>query len=56
VLLAAEIAEGLDHHADIVIGYQRLHIKITAHDSGGVTALNRAFVAAFELRNISNEG
>jgi 4a-hydroxytetrahydrobiopterin dehydratase len=49
VLIAAKIAEDLNHHPDITLGYQRLHIQITTHDSGGVTALDLAFAARFEL-------
>jgi 4a-hydroxytetrahydrobiopterin dehydratase len=49
VLMAAKIAEELNHHPDITLGYQRVNIRITTHDSGGVTALDLAFAAQFEL-------
>ena len=46
---AAEIAEQLGHHPDIDVGYRRLRISITTHDSGGLTALDFAFAAQLEL-------
>jgi 4a-hydroxytetrahydrobiopterin dehydratase len=46
---AADIAEELNHHPDMAIGYHRLSIAITTHDSGGLTALDFAFAAQLEL-------
>ncbi len=46
---AAAIAEQLQHHPDLEVGYHRLQISITTHDSGGVTALDFAFAAQLEL-------
>lgn len=46
---AADIAERLNHHPDLAIGYHRLNITITTHDSGGLTALDFAFAAQLEL-------
>lgn len=34
----AEIAEELDHHPDISISWNRVHLAVTTHDSGGLTA------------------
>ena len=49
VTQAADIAEQLNHHPDMTVGYHRLRITITTHDSGGLTALDFAFAAQLEL-------
>ena len=49
VAQAARIAEELNHHPDIEVGYQWLRISITTHDSGGLTALDFAVAAQLEL-------
>ena len=49
VTQAADIAERLNHHPDMTVGYHRLRIAITTHDSGGLTALDFAFAAQLEL-------
>jgi 4a-hydroxytetrahydrobiopterin dehydratase len=49
VTQAADIAEQLNHHPDITVGYHRLRITITTHDSGGLTGLDFAFAAQLEL-------
>ena len=49
VTQAADIAERLNHHPDLTVGYQRLRITITSHDSGGLTATDFAFAAQLEL-------
>lgn len=46
---AAEIAERLNHHPEIAVGYRRLRITLTTHDSNGLTALDFAFAAQLEL-------
>ena len=33
----AEIAEGADHHPDILINYTRVTFSCSTHDAGGVT-------------------
>ena len=33
----AEIAETANHHPDIDIRYNKVHLALTSHDSGGVT-------------------
>ncbi len=32
-----EMAEGLDHHPDILIEYNKVRLFLTTHDSGGLT-------------------
>jgi 4a-hydroxytetrahydrobiopterin dehydratase len=34
----AEDAERANHHPDILIGYRKVTVSFTSHDSGGVTA------------------
>ncbi|HPH64673.1 MAG TPA: 4a-hydroxytetrahydrobiopterin dehydratase [Kofleriaceae bacterium] len=48
VAQAATIAEQLNHHPDIEVGYQWLRISISTHDSGGITALDFAFAAQLQ--------
>jgi 4a-hydroxytetrahydrobiopterin dehydratase len=36
----ADLAEGADHHPEIEWVYNRLVIRFTTHDSGGITALD----------------
>jgi 4a-hydroxytetrahydrobiopterin dehydratase len=33
----AETAESLDHHPDITIEYTRVTLRVSTHDSGGLT-------------------
>lgn len=32
------VAEGLDHHPDLFIGYQKVRVAFITHSSGGLTA------------------
>ena len=34
----AEVAEEQDHHPDIAISWNRVTLRVTTHDSGGLTA------------------
>ena len=33
----AELAEGTNHHPDMVVGWCRIDVAFTSHDQGGVT-------------------
>lgn len=33
----ASIAEDINHHPDILINYDKVTLKLTSHDSGGIT-------------------
>ncbi len=33
----AEVAERLDHHPDITIRYNEVHLSLYSHDEGGIT-------------------
>lgn len=33
----ADLAEGLDHHPDILVQYDKVTLTLTSHDSGGLT-------------------
>ena len=37
VTYVAEIAEALNHHPDLEVGYRKVVVNITTHDAGGVT-------------------
>jgi 4a-hydroxytetrahydrobiopterin dehydratase len=31
------LADGMDHHPDMTVGYQRVTVALSTHDAGGVT-------------------
>lgn len=33
-----EAAEAANHHPDMLVGYRRVAVELTSHDTGGVTA------------------
>ena len=41
----AFVAEKLDHHPEWSNVYNRVHVALTTHDSGGITELDFAFAA-----------
>ena len=34
----AKIAEGMDHHPDMSINYNKIRLSLTTHDEGGLTS------------------
>lgn len=44
----ALVAEALNHHPDWSNGYNRVSIRLSTHDAGGITDLDFAFVAKLE--------
>jgi 4a-hydroxytetrahydrobiopterin dehydratase len=44
----AEVAEARQHHPDIDIRYNKVTLRVTTHDSGGVTAQDVAFAEAVQ--------
>jgi 4a-hydroxytetrahydrobiopterin dehydratase len=36
----ADLAEGMDHHPDILIEYSEVTLTLSTHSSGGLTALD----------------
>ena len=34
----ARLAEGMNHHPDITINYNKIRLSLTTHDEGGLTA------------------
>lgn len=49
VLFAAAVAQkadGMDHHPDITIGYQKVTVAVSTHDVGGISQLD------FELARV----
>lgn len=39
------IAEAMNHHPDLTVGWGKLTVAITTHDAGGLTELDFAFAA-----------
>ena len=40
IVAIADVAEELDHHPDIDLRWRTLHLRLTTHSAGGVTALD----------------
>jgi 4a-hydroxytetrahydrobiopterin dehydratase len=51
VVRLALLAEKANHHPDIDIRYNKLHVALVSHDSGGVTARDVSMAA--EIDNLS---
>jgi 4a-hydroxytetrahydrobiopterin dehydratase len=48
VTRVAALAEGLDHHPDILIEYRRVTLTLTTHDAGGLTELDLELAARID--------
>jgi 4a-hydroxytetrahydrobiopterin dehydratase len=48
VILVSEIAELVNHHPDMQVGWCRVSVAFTSHDKGGVTAICIAMAKATE--------
>ncbi len=44
VVAQAEVAERLDHHATLTLGYDELRFEVWTHDRGGITDRDVEFV------------
>lgn len=33
----ANLADAMNHHPDLTLGYQRVHVALVTHDAGGLT-------------------
>lgn len=44
----AEVAEAQDHHPDITISWNRVTLRVTTHDSGGLTAADVRLAGAVD--------
>ena len=44
----AGLADELDHHPDIDIRYDRVHLRLSSHDAGGVTERDLALAQAID--------
>lgn len=51
VKLLQPVADGMNHHPDICIYYNRVLVELTTHDAGGVTDLD--FLLAEKLEELS---
>ncbi len=43
-----DLAEALDHHALITLGYRSVRLELWTHDRGGVTQLDLDYAQAFD--------
>ena len=55
IVALAEVARRLDHHADLYNVYDRVTLRLSTHDAGGLTERDFAFAAGTEslLRTLS---
>ena len=49
-IVAAQVplAESLDHHPVLTLGYRTVRLELWTHDRGGVTSLDVAYAQAFD--------
>ncbi len=45
---AAELAEKADHHPDILIQYNKVTLRLSTHDAGGISERDFAYVQAIQ--------
>jgi 4a-hydroxytetrahydrobiopterin dehydratase len=43
-----DLAEALDHHPLITLGYRTVRLELWTHDRGGITQLDLDYVQAFD--------
>lgn len=48
----AKVAEGMSHHPDIAIQYNKLRLSLTTHDEGGLTT--KDFKLAREINRLKS--
>jgi 4a-hydroxytetrahydrobiopterin dehydratase len=44
----AGLAETMDHHPDLLVGYRRVTVTLTSHDAGGLTARDLRLAEAID--------
>jgi 4a-hydroxytetrahydrobiopterin dehydratase len=42
------LAERLDHHPDLTLGYRQLRVEVWTHDRAGVTQLDLDYAEGFD--------
>jgi 4a-hydroxytetrahydrobiopterin dehydratase len=48
------LAEALNHHPDLIVGWRKVTVRLSTHSAGGLTGLD--FVLAAQLAGGSREG
>jgi 4a-hydroxytetrahydrobiopterin dehydratase len=48
VAAQADVAERLDHHPVITLGYREVVVELWTHDRGGITSLDLEYAEAFD--------
>lgn len=43
-----QLADGMDHHPDLFIGYRKVDVALVTHDAGGLTELDFALAERIE--------
>lgn len=49
VTAQVDLAERLDHHPDITVGYRTVNVDLWTHDQGGITPLDLEYCEAFDV-------
>ena len=44
----AGLAEKMDHHPDMLVGYRRVTLTLSSHDAGGITARDLRLAEAID--------
>ena len=50
-VVAGHLADQMDHHPDLTIGYQKVKVALNTHDVGGISALD--FELAHKIQGIA---
>jgi 4a-hydroxytetrahydrobiopterin dehydratase len=48
VTRVAGLAEQMDHHPDMLVGYRRVTVTLMSHDAGGITARDLRLAEAID--------
>ena len=49
ILAQVQLAESLDHHPDVTLGYRRVRFEVWTHDQGGLTHLDLKYADGLDL-------
>lgn len=49
ILAQVQLAESLNHHPDVALGYRRVRFEVWTHDQGGLTQLDLKYAEGLDL-------
>ena len=49
ILAQVQLAESLNHHPDVTLGYRRVRFAVWTHDQGGLTQLDLDYAEELDL-------